>query len=87
MLRAFTAHAEYPVLDNFVYATTSPVYVSLHGGDAALAGGRALFRGVDRPSAGDDRRLSGLELSGEKAGVLQQLKDARAVYAAKELPY
>src|SRR5438477_189755 len=27
VLRAFTAKAEYPVLDNFVYATTSPVYV------------------------------------------------------------
>ena len=31
VLRAFTAHAEYPILDNFVYATTSPIYVSLRG--------------------------------------------------------
>ena len=31
VLRAFTAHAEYPVLDNFVYGTTSPIYVSIAG--------------------------------------------------------
>ncbi|MBV8495833.1 MAG: CehA/McbA family metallohydrolase, partial [Gammaproteobacteria bacterium] len=31
VLRAFTARAEYPILDNFVYATTSPVYVSVNG--------------------------------------------------------
>ena len=31
LLRAFTAAAKYPVLDNFVYATTSPVYVSVAG--------------------------------------------------------
>src|SRR5207248_1606776 len=31
LLRAFTAGAEYPILDNFVYATTSPVYVSVRG--------------------------------------------------------
>jgi hypothetical protein len=84
LLRAFTAKAEYPVLDNFVYATTSPVYVSVRG---------------ERPRSPDDARYFKawidhlLQTTGsypdwnsatEKAGVLQTLKDARAVYERLE---
>jgi TolB protein len=42
VLRAFTAGAEYPVLDNFVYATTSPIYVTV-GGTAAHSPADARF--------------------------------------------
>jgi len=84
LLRAFTAKAEYPVLDNFVYATTSPVYVSVRG---------------ERPRSPDDARYFKawidhlLQTTGsypdwnsatEKAGVLQTLRDARAVYERLE---
>ena len=84
LLRAFTARAEYPVLDNFVYATTSPVYVTVRG---------------ERPRSPDDARYFKawidhlLQTTGsypdwnsatEKAGVLQTLKDARAVYERLE---
>ena len=84
LLRAFTAKAEYPVLDNFVYATTSPVYVSVRG---------------ERPRSPDDARYFKawidhlLQTTGsypdwnsaaEKAGVLQTLTDARAVYERLE---
>ncbi|MGB9465392.1 MAG: CehA/McbA family metallohydrolase, partial [Candidatus Acidiferrum sp.] len=31
VLRAWSDNAEYPVLDNYVYATTSPVYVTIDG--------------------------------------------------------
>lgn len=31
ILRAYSDKAEYPVLDNYVYATTSPVYVTVEG--------------------------------------------------------
>ncbi len=31
VLRASSDNAEYPVLDNYVYATTSPVYVTIDG--------------------------------------------------------
>jgi len=72
------------VLDNFVYATTSPVYVSVRG---------------ERPRSPDDARYFKawidhlLQTTGsypdwnsvtEKAGVLQTLKDARAVYERLE---
>jgi TolB protein len=84
LLRAFTARAEYPVLDNFVYATTSPVYVTVRG---------------ERPRSPEDARYFEawidhlLQTTGsypdwnsaaEKAGVLQELKDARAVYERLE---
>ena len=84
VLRAFTAKAEYPVLDNFVYATTSPVYVSVRG---------------EAPRSPEDARYFEawidhlLQTTGsypdwnsamEKAGVLQKLKDARSVYERLE---
>jgi hypothetical protein len=31
VLRASSDKAEYPVLDNYVYATTSPIYVTIGG--------------------------------------------------------
>jgi len=31
LLRASSDNAEYPVLDNYVYATTSPIYVTIGG--------------------------------------------------------
>src|SRR5437016_10687732 len=84
LLRAFTAGAEYPILDNFVYATTSPVYVSVRG---------------ERPRSLEDARYFEawidhlLETTAsypdwnspaEKAGVLRELKEARAVYGRLE---
>src|SRR5437588_665618 len=84
LLRAFTAGAEYPILDNFVYATTSPVYVSVRG---------------ERPRSLEDARYFEawidhlLETTAsypdwnspaEKAGGLRALKEARAVYGRLE---
>jgi hypothetical protein len=84
VLRAFTVHAQYPVLDNFVYATTSPIYVSVGG---------------QRPRSPEDARYFEAWIdhllqttaahpdwnsAQEKAAVLQQLKDARTVYERLE---
>ena len=84
VLRAFTITARYPILDNFVYATTSPVYVDLRG---------------ERPRSSEDARYFVawidhlLETTGqypdwnsaaEKAAVLHQLQEARAVYQRLE---
>ena len=81
LLRAFTAQARYPVLDNFVYATTSPVYVSVAG---------------RRPHSPEDARFFEAWIAhlrqvtaaypdwnseAEKARVLARLDQARAVYA------
>ncbi len=84
VLRAFTAQAEYPILDNFVYATTSPVYVAV---------------GAEKPRSPEDAHYFGAWIghliertasypdwnsSEEKARALKQLEDARAVYARLE---
>jgi hypothetical protein len=84
VLRAFTAHAEYPILDNFVYATTSPVYVAVRG---------------EKPRSPTDARYFEawidhlLQVTGnypdwnspdEKSGVLRKLQDARRVYESLE---
>ena len=80
LLRAATDKAEYPVLDNYVYATTSPVYVVLNGArprDAAEARYFAAWidRIVERTSAYPDWNSAG-----EKAAVLAELAQARAVF-------
>ncbi len=84
VLRAFTAHAEYPVLDNFVYATTSPVYVSLHGGTPRSPADARFFEAWIDHLLATTAAYPDWNSQAEKAGVLQQLKDARAVYQRLE---
>jgi hypothetical protein len=84
VLRAFTDRAEYPILDNFVYATTSPIYVTV---------------GEEKPRSPDDARFFEAwidhlaQVTGaypdwnsaqEKAAVLGELAQARAVYQRLE---
>jgi TolB protein len=84
VLRAFSAGAEYPILDNFVYATTSPIYVVI---------------GAEQPRSPDDARFFEAWIdhlaettaaypdwnsTSEKAAVLARLKEARAVYQRLE---
>jgi hypothetical protein len=84
VLRAFTAHAEYPVLDNYVYATTSPVYVSVRGERPRSPADARFFEAwIDHLTA-TTAAYPDWNSPQEKAGVLQKLKDARAVYAQLE---
>jgi WD40 repeat protein len=84
VLRAFTAHAEYPVLDNFVYATTSPVYLSVHGEKARSPGDAAFFRSWIAHLRTVTAAYPDWNSEAEKAAVLHQLEQAQAVYAAME---
>jgi hypothetical protein len=84
VLRAFTAKAEYPILDNFVYATTSPIYLSVGGAKLHSPQDARYF------VAWIDHLLKTTEAypdwnsASEKAYVLQKLKDARGVYERLE---
>ena len=84
VLRAFSDRAEYPILDNFVYATTSPIYVTV---------------GEEKPRSPEDARFFEAwidhlaQVTGaypdwnsaqEKAAVLGELAQARAVYQRLE---
>jgi len=62
VLRAFTAKAEYPVLDNFVYATTSPVYVSVRGAAPRSPEDARYFEAWIDHLLQNHRQLSRLEL-------------------------
>ena len=81
VLRAFSTHAEYPILDLYPYATTSPVYVSVDGAPLNHAADAAYFVAwVDRLIAGAKANTS-WNTDAEKESVLSLLQEARAKYA------
>ncbi len=80
VLRASSDNAEYPVLDNYVYATTSPVYVTVGGKPQASPVDAKYFaawidRTIDTTSHYPDWNSPA-----EKEYVLKRLAEARAVY-------
>jgi hypothetical protein len=86
LLRAFSARAEYPVLDNFVYATTSPVYVTLRGAPPRSPGDARYFGAWIEHLLQVTAAYPDWNSPAEKAHALQQLREARAVYARLEQP-
>jgi Tol biopolymer transport system component len=80
VLRASSDNAEYPVLDNYVYATTSPVYITI-GGKAPRSQADAKYfaawidRMIDTTSHYPDWNSPT-----EKASVLKRLLDAKIIY-------
>ncbi len=81
LVRAFTAHAAYPVLDNFVYATTSPVYVSMAGRPPrSPQDARYFIAWIDHLSTAT-AAYPDWNSAAEKSTVLATLAAARKVYA------
>jgi TolB protein len=80
VLRAWSEKAEYPVMDNYTYATTSPVYITIAGKRAYLKEDAQYF------SAWIDRTIEITEQypdwnsAQEKQLVMKHLRDAREVY-------
>jgi TolB protein len=80
VLRAWSEKAEYPVMDNYEYATTSPVYVTVAGKRAYSKEDAQYF------AAWIDRTLEITEAypdwnsAEEKQYVMRKLREARAVY-------
>ncbi len=80
LLRTSSDHAEYPVLDNYVYATTSPVYVTLAGRAPRSPADAAWFSAwVDRVRDAAERHPD-WNSPAEKISALARLSAARAVY-------
>jgi TolB protein len=80
VLRAFSDNAEYPILDLYPYATTSPVYVSVGGAPVRSAPDAAYFvTWVDRliSAAGSNASWN---TEAEKESVLSMLQEARGKY-------
>jgi len=81
LVRASSDHGEYPVFDNYVYATTSPVYVTVNGERPRSPADAAFFSAwIDRVRESVER-YPDWNSPAEKAGVLARLDSAQAVYA------
>ncbi|HUO19036.1 MAG TPA: CehA/McbA family metallohydrolase [Steroidobacteraceae bacterium] len=84
VLRAFTREAEYPILDNFVYATTSPVYVTVGGARPRSPEDARFFEAWIDHLAATTRAYPDWNSPAEKDAVLGELASARAVYRSLE---
>jgi len=80
LLRAFSDQSEYPILDMYPYATTSPIYIEVVGSHPSHKEDAQYFE------AWIDRMAEALNSNGdwnseaEKSDVLQQLLNARKFY-------
>jgi hypothetical protein len=81
LLRAFSAQARYPVLDNFVYATTSPVYVSVAGRHPHSPEDARFFEAWIAHLRQVTAAYPDWNSEAEKGRVLERLDRAGAVYA------
>jgi TolB protein len=80
VLRAFSDKAEYPILDLYPYATTSPVYVSVGGAPVRSKTDAAYFVAwIDRLIS-ETRSNASWNIEAEKESVLEMLGEARAKY-------
>ena len=80
LLRASSDKPEHPVLDDYVYATTSPIYVTIAGSTPKRSDDAAFFvtwidRLIEKSKASSDWNTAA-----EKAAVLQTLNQARQVF-------
>jgi hypothetical protein len=81
LLRASSEKPEHPVLDDYVYATTSPVYVSVGGAATKSAEDAAFFLAWIGRLEAAVRSNQDWNTSEEKVLVLKTLDQARQVYA------
>ncbi len=84
VLRALAVHAVYPILDNYVYGTTSPIYVQVGGlKPRSPADARFFVAWIDHllevTAAYPDWNSSQ-----EKEGTLAKLREARALYTGMQ---
>jgi hypothetical protein len=79
VLRASSDRPEHPVLDDYVYATTSPVYVTVEGSVPKPADAAFFISWIDRlveaTKANDHWNTAS-----ERVSILQMLEQARQVY-------
>ena len=84
VLRAWSEKAEYPVMDNYTYATTSPIYVTIDGKRATSAEDAKYFVGwIDRMYE-ITLQYPDWNSAVEKKKVLDRIQEARAIFAKME---
>ncbi len=84
VVRASSEAGRYPVLDTYVYATTSPIYVNLAGQKPRSPGDARYFAGwIDRITEAT-AAYPDWNNAEEKRRVLERLMQAKAVFVAME---
>ncbi len=84
VLRASSDAARYPVLDNYVYATTSPIYVSIDARpQKSPADARYFAAWIDRMMESTSA-YPDWNSAAEKQLIMQRLADAKARFVAME---
>jgi len=80
VLRAWSEKAEYPVMDKYAYATTSPVYVTIGGKRAYSREDAEYFKAwIDRTIEVTEE-YPDWNSAAEKELVMKRLRNARGVY-------
>jgi Tol biopolymer transport system component len=80
LLRAWSDKAEYPVLDNYAYATTSPVYVTIGGKRPYSRKNAEYFEAwIDRTMEITEK-YPDWNSAEEKQYVMKKLREAHAIY-------
>ncbi len=80
VVRASSERAEYPVLDNYVYATTSPIYVTIAGQKPRSPEDAKYFVDWMDRVIGATSRYPDWNSAAEKEMVMKKLQQAKAVY-------
>ncbi len=80
LVRASSDRAEYPVLDTYVYATTSPIYVTIGGRKPRSSEDARYFVDWMERVMRMTSRYSDWNSAAEKDLVIKRLQEAKAVY-------
>lgn len=84
LLRAWSDRAEYPILDAYPYATTSPIYLHVAGSKPQATQDAVYFVAwIDRLASAVEENKDWNE-EAEKQWVLNMLSRAKAIYIARE---
>jgi TolB protein len=84
LLRASSDQAEYPVLDNYLYATTSPIYVTIGGQKPRSAEDAKYFLAWIERVKDATAKYPDWNSFEEKTKVMQRLAEASAVFQNKQ---
>src|SRR5216684_2642105 len=80
VLRASSDKAEYPVLDNYVYATTSPIYVTIGGKKPRSPEDAKYFVAWIERVMEQTERYPDWNSTGEREYVVKKLEEGKRVY-------
>jgi TolB protein len=84
LLRAWSEKAEYPVTDNYAYATTSPIYVNVADKRPRSPEDAKYFAAWIQRTIDITEKYPDWNSPLEKETVMQRLRDAQKIYAAME---